>query len=262
MGKPRQGAIPRRHEIPGKALGLSGCCGQCAHDNGEPTAHGDRIGLIETAGSGRRIHVQHSGPGEMTQAPFHPITDHRIANLFGHDKTDLGRALLSGTIRPGALVKVGMHHEGWPTDPHTMTHNVAKLGGVTQACRGRQHDAQADSSERPLRRRAARMARPARLLIRARKPWVRARRRLLGWYVRLLTRRAPEYLSVAVRIASSTHSRTALQKAEGQTRCEDAEAFADVSDSSKFTLKHASFPKRPSDAACHPVPRSPSTTSR
>lgn len=45
---------------------------------------------------------------------------------------------------------------------------------------------QADSSARPLRRRAARMARPARLLIRARKPWVRERRRLLGWNVRLL----------------------------------------------------------------------------
>ena len=46
---------------------------------------------------------------------------------------------------------------------------------------------QADSSERPLRRRAARMARPARVRIRRRKPWVLARRRLLGWKVRLLT---------------------------------------------------------------------------
>lgn len=38
-----------------------------------------------------------------------------------------------------------------------------------------------------MRRRAARMARPARVLMRARKPWVRLRRRLLGWKVRLLT---------------------------------------------------------------------------
>lgn len=50
---------------------------------------------------------------------------------------------------------------------------------------------QADSSARPLRRRAERMERPARVLMRARKPWVRARRRLLGWYVRLLTGRLP-----------------------------------------------------------------------
>jgi hypothetical protein len=47
---------------------------------------------------------------------------------------------------------------------------------------------QADSSSRPLRRRADRMARPARVRIRSRKPCVLARRRLLGWKVRLLTR--------------------------------------------------------------------------
>ena len=46
---------------------------------------------------------------------------------------------------------------------------------------------QADSSERPLRRRAARIARPARVRIRWRKPWVRLRRRRLGWNVRLVT---------------------------------------------------------------------------
>ena len=45
---------------------------------------------------------------------------------------------------------------------------------------------QADSLARPLRRRADRMPRPARVRIRRRKPCLRARRRLLGWYVRLL----------------------------------------------------------------------------
>ena len=39
---------------------------------------------------------------------------------------------------------------------------------------------------RPLRRRAARMARPARVFMRSRKPWVFARRRVFGWKVRLL----------------------------------------------------------------------------
>jgi hypothetical protein len=47
--------------------------------------------------------------------------------------------------------------------------------------------AQADSSRRPLRRRAATIARPARVRIRNRKPCVFARRRLFGWNVRLLT---------------------------------------------------------------------------
>jgi hypothetical protein len=37
---------------------------------------------------------------------------------------------------------------------------------------------------RPLARRALRMARPARVFMRARKPCLRARRRLFGWYVR------------------------------------------------------------------------------
>ncbi len=46
---------------------------------------------------------------------------------------------------------------------------------------------QADSAWRPLRRRAARMARPARVRMRSRKPCVFARRRLFGWNVRLLT---------------------------------------------------------------------------
>ena len=46
---------------------------------------------------------------------------------------------------------------------------------------------QAESSTRPLRRRAARMARPARVRMRSRKPCVLARRRLFGWKVRLLT---------------------------------------------------------------------------
>ncbi len=40
---------------------------------------------------------------------------------------------------------------------------------------------------RPLRRRAATIARPARVRIRTRNPWVLARWRLLGWNVRLLT---------------------------------------------------------------------------
>jgi hypothetical protein len=51
---------------------------------------------------------------------------------------------------------------------------------------------QADSFSRPLRLRAAKMARPARVRIRWRKPWVRLRRRLLGWNVRLLTGKLPQ----------------------------------------------------------------------
>ncbi len=44
---------------------------------------------------------------------------------------------------------------------------------------------QAVSLARPLPRRADTMARPARVRIRRRNPWTRARRRLFGWNVRL-----------------------------------------------------------------------------
>ena len=47
---------------------------------------------------------------------------------------------------------------------------------------------QTASRLRPLLRRAERIARPARVRMRRRKPCVLARRRLFGWYVRLLTR--------------------------------------------------------------------------
>jgi hypothetical protein len=46
---------------------------------------------------------------------------------------------------------------------------------------------QTASCSRPLRRRAASTARPARVRMRMRKPWTFARRRLFGWNVRLLT---------------------------------------------------------------------------
>lgn len=45
----------------------------------------------------------------------------------------------------------------------------------------------AESFARPFLRRADTMARPARVCIRARKPCLRARRRLFGWKVRLDT---------------------------------------------------------------------------
>ena len=60
--------------------------------------------------------------------------------------------------------------------------------------------AQAESSARPLRRRAARMARPARVRMRRRKPWVLARRRLFGWKVRLLTTFSETYAGQAHRV--------------------------------------------------------------
>ena len=83
-----------------------------------------------------------------------------------------------------------MHHEGVPSAARASAHRLLEVGSAAHPVRSGQHRrwCQAESSARPLRRRAARIARPARVRIRRRKPWVLARRRLFGWKVRLLTR--------------------------------------------------------------------------
>ena len=71
--------------------------------------------------------------------------------------------------------------------PTRVAHRRGEVRATAQPGAGREHVGQADSFERPLERRAPRMARPARVRMRRRKPCVLARRRLLGWKVRLLT---------------------------------------------------------------------------
>jgi hypothetical protein len=83
----------------------------------------------------------------------------------------------AGPVAPGAAA--------------TSAQRRGKLGAAPQPGAGREHARQAESRERPLARRPARMARPARVRIRRRNPWVFARRRLFGWNVRLLTRGLP-----------------------------------------------------------------------
>ncbi len=87
---------------------------------------------------------------------------------------------------------------------------------------------QAARRARPLRRRAERIERPARVRIRSRKPWVLARRRLLGWNVRLDTRGSegwlgrqggggPRWAGTQIGSDSATrHARSALQYNVGQ----------------------------------------------
>ncbi len=73
------------------------------------------------------------------------------------------------------------------------TNGTLKVTGSTEAMRCRQHGktTQVASRLRPLRRRPAKMARPARVRIRRRNPCVLLRLRLFGWNVRLLTRATP-----------------------------------------------------------------------
>ena len=78
---------------------------------------------------------------------------------------------------------------------------------------------QADRRARPLPRRVARIARPARVRMRRRKPWVFARRRLFGWKVRLLTRGLQECCSRSDRRGVAWLSPCAHEKLADALRC-------------------------------------------
>ena len=100
-----------------------------------------------------------------------------------------------------------MHDE--PARRHTPTklRRAPEPVSVAKTVHGRKHRAtQAASFWRPLRRRDATIARPARVRMRSRKPCLRLRRRLFGWYVRLLTAMLP-YGNRSVRRSGMTRGR-------------------------------------------------------
>ncbi len=92
------------------------------------------------------------------------------------------------------------HREG----PHE-----TRYGDATEPAWGALGSLQADSRARPLARRAARIARPARVRILSRKPWVLARRRLLGWKVRLVTGRLLDDMGSSTVRAGAAQRQTA-----------------------------------------------------
>jgi hypothetical protein len=155
--------------------------------------------------------------GQMTQSPAHAVTDHGGPDSAAHHEADPGGRCCRGRrsrhadghgrrlaalddvrgragLRPSRRSprrdgEMG-NHGGRPRAPAT-TGRDTEVASAPQSMRGRKHvggdGAQAASRVRPLRRRPARIARPARVRIRRRKPCVLCRRRLFGWKVRLLT---------------------------------------------------------------------------
>jgi hypothetical protein len=128
--------------------------------------------------------------GQMTQLPTDPVADHRTADGAAHDEADV-----SGLIVIGADEQVS--REQRPACPAAFPQGRAELAAAPHPGGGGQHRCsrqlqvlargQTLTRARPLRRRAARTARPARVRMRSRNPCVFARRRLFGWNVRLLT---------------------------------------------------------------------------
>jgi len=118
---------------------------------------------------------------KRAKPPLDAVPGDRRANRPAHHKSYPGR--LMPVLRVLADQQVA-HHQG-PARSGPSAHGQRELRAVAHPGLGGQD--QALSRSRPLRLRAARIARPARVRMRSRKPCVLARRRLFGWNVRLLT---------------------------------------------------------------------------
>ncbi len=121
----------------------------------------------------------------VAQAPGNPVALHRRPHRFRNHQPNPRSGC---TDRPRGPLRV---HDNVGFDrPHAVLHRRAELHRPRHPVLSRQHVAvrsrcQAVSDRRPLRRRFDTIARPARVRIRSRNPCTRARRRLLGWKVRL-----------------------------------------------------------------------------
>ena len=122
----------------------------------------------------------------MPQPPLDPIPRHCVADRLGYHETH--QDPIVGTqackTKVGRLTRTPDRMVRWKSAERVIRAFLGSTGVVDRF--------QAESLARPLRRRAATMARPARVRIRRRKPCVRLRRRLLGWNVRLLTGKLPQ----------------------------------------------------------------------
>jgi len=102
-----------------------------------------------------------------------------------------------------------MHDDEGTASATPAPYRLPEVSGGGQAMADGQHPVARPQTARllrPLRRRADRIARPARVRIRRRKPCTLWRRRLFGWYVRLLTSSSPGALR------ESVHNRVARRK--------------------------------------------------
>jgi hypothetical protein len=115
------------------------------------------------------------------------VAHHGVPHGLADHETDPGGGG-SGHTEPSDLIgRDGVNDESGPACTPTLSCHQPKIVATGQSSGRGEHASQADRCLRPLPRRAARIARPARVRMRSRNPWVRDRRRLFGWKVRLLT---------------------------------------------------------------------------
>ena len=128
--------------------------------------------------------------GQVTQATFDLVAYHRRADRAAHDETDSGRLIDIGpdAQMPGqqGLARPAAFLDGCG-EVRFAPHPRGRGKHRTPPSPRRRDAGQTLTRARPLRRRAASTARPARVRMRSLNPCVFARRRLFGWNVRLLT---------------------------------------------------------------------------
>ena len=147
---------------------------------------------------------------DVTKAADDPVANHRVAHRLADHEADPGcragvsqcRIDFTRAETRDLLGRDGMHDEPGTPSAAPLPGHEPKVVATGQST-GRGEQTQADRLLRPLRRRAARIARPARVRMRRRNPWVRARRRLFGWKVRLLTAGSPGYWLVKSTLSPS-----------------------------------------------------------
>lgn len=115
---------------------------------------------------------------EVPELTLDTVSIHSRADSLAHDETD-------GSVSVG--VQQDVRDKGGLSTLGTAANRVPEVLAAAHAITAREHQSQADSLARPLRRRSPRIARPARVRMRRRKPCFLERRRVFGWKVRLLT---------------------------------------------------------------------------
>jgi hypothetical protein len=147
------------------------------------------IRLARVRGRSVRAHHKKATARKRLKVPAHEFAEPSLDAVPGHRRADRpadhesypGRLPVTNVARPDEQVT----HHARPPRTRPCPDGQRELRAPPHPRLGRQD--QALSRSRPLCLRAARTARPARVRMRSRKPCVRARRRLFGWNVRLLT---------------------------------------------------------------------------
>ena len=131
-----------------------------------------------------------TAPGKAIQEGWHEPAESAYDAMPGDGIPDrlAHREGRPGRCRCSCFAHLDVDDDGTSARAAAMTNGAGDIRARVEAITRGQHVgppcSQADRRVRPLPRRAARMARPARVRMRVLKPCVRARRRLLGWKVR------------------------------------------------------------------------------